>query len=295
MAQFVGPRYGATDFDASRWRDLLSNLFGVGVVRGARPQASAGGDLAVTNPSTLQYSVATGIAIIKGFMYVNDTVAVTGSLSAADPSLPRIDTIVVSWAYTSGVPTATVAVKTGTPASIPVAPSLTQNDTVYEFPLADMRVNAAATVVASITDRRTYTSAILGYTVGHASGNIPISDGTVDTNLNADMVDGFHAGHATGQVAVADGTVVSTLNADQVDGHHASHSGGDVPISDGTVNTTLNADQVDGKHSTDLVNVGAGNLAATPVQLIIVGPTSASLPAAGTKGRVAIVVPFSLP
>jgi hypothetical protein len=51
----------------------------------------------------------------------------------------------------------------------------------------------------------------------------------------------------------------------------------------------LDADTVDGKQATALVQVGTGNQAATPVQLVVVGPTSAALPAAGTKGRIGIV------
>lgn len=40
--------------------------------------------------------------------------------------------------------------------------------------------------------------------------------------LNADLVDGYHAGHAAGQVPVSDGGVNTSLNADLVDGRHAS-------------------------------------------------------------------------
>lgn len=47
--------------------------------------------------------------------------------------------------------------------------------------------------------------------------------------------------------------------------------------------------------ATQCAQVGAGNLAATPLQIIIVGPDSTHLPAAGTKGRIGIVVPFALP
>ena len=41
--------------------------------------------------------------------------------------------------------------------------------------------------------------------------------------------------------------------------------------------------------------VGSGNLAALPVEIIVVGPDSSHLPTAGVKGRIGIVVPFSLP
>lgn len=43
------------------------------------------------------------------------------------------------------------------------------------------------------------------------------------------------------------------------------------------------------------VGIGAGNLAALPIQIIVVGPDSSHLPAAGVKGRIALVLPFSLP
>ncbi len=161
MTVYTGPKFGSTDFDASRWRDLYSNLFGTGVIAGARVQGASGGDLAASATSGLGWSVATGAALIKGFAAIVDTSAATGTLSAADPSLPRIDTIVLSWAYNSGVPTLSVTQVTGTPASSPVAPTLTQTDTTYQLPLADCRVNAGATTIASVTDRRPFARAVI--------------------------------------------------------------------------------------------------------------------------------------
>lgn len=52
-----------------------------------------------------------------------------------------------------------------------------------------------------------------GYDAGNASGNVPVSNGTVNTNLNADMVDGYHAGNSSGQVAVSNGTKCTNLYA----------------------------------------------------------------------------------
>lgn len=37
-----------------------------------------------------------------------------------------------------------------------------------------------------------------GYDAGNASGNIPVSNGTVNTNLNSDMIDGYHASPTPG-------------------------------------------------------------------------------------------------
>jgi hypothetical protein len=49
-----------------------------------------------------------------------------------------------------------------------------------------------------------------GYHAGHADGDVPVSDGTVNTNMNSDMVDGYHA-HAedasTIPIRAADKTV----------------------------------------------------------------------------------------
>ena len=41
-------------------------------------------------------------------------------------------------------------------------------------------------------------------------------------SLNADMVDGYHAGNASGQVAVSNGTVCTNLNADLLDGQQGA-------------------------------------------------------------------------
>ena len=43
---------------------------------------------------------------------------------------------------------------------------------------------------------------------------------------DADTVDGKHAGNSSGQVAVSNSTVCTNLNADMVDGYHASSLGG---------------------------------------------------------------------
>lgn len=71
-----------------------------------------------------------------------------------------------------------------------------------------------------------------GYSTGNASGNIPVSNGTLNTNLNADKVDGCDAGTGANNVLKLDssakvpianlptGTTSSTVSA----GNHL-HSG----------------------------------------------------------------------
>ena len=62
---------------------------------------------------------------------------------------------------------------------------------------------------------------------GASSGQAIVWNGSawapaVVTAGNSDMVDGYHAGNASGQVAVSNGTVNTNLNADFLDGNHAA-------------------------------------------------------------------------
>jgi hypothetical protein len=61
---------------------------------------------------------------------------------------------------------------------------------------------------------------------------VSLSDGTNDVYevpivllvnpIGADMLDGYHAGNASGQIPVSNGTVCTNLNADKLDGRHAT-------------------------------------------------------------------------
>lgn len=72
----------------------------------------------------------------------------------------------------------------------------------------------------------------LGVTVESESEMIPrqriVSVGyalTAETAGDGDTVDGYHAGHSNGEVPISDGTVNTDLNADMLDGYHV----GDIP------------------------------------------------------------------
>lgn len=79
--------------------------------------------------------------------------------------------------------------------------------------LAALQATVAGAVAHSTND---------GHDVGSGTGQVPINDGALNNNLNADMLDGHHSGHAVGDVPVSDGVVCEELNADMLDGHHAS-------------------------------------------------------------------------
>lgn len=73
------------------------------------------------------------------------------------------------------------------------------------------------------------------------------------SGLDADLLDGMQSGNASGNIPVNNGTVNTNLNADKLDGLHATNSSNGIPINNGTVNTNLNADLLDGYHASAFV------------------------------------------
>lgn len=80
--------------------------------------------------------------------------------------------------------------------------------------------------------------------------------------INVDQVDGYHAGNASGNVPVSNGNVNTNLNADKLDGQHGTffqarenHTGTQAPstISPQGAGSGLDADKLDGKHASSFV------------------------------------------
>lgn len=78
------------------------------------------------------------------------------SVDMSDAVLPRIDRVVVSWQTTNYVALPEVIILKGTPASNPVAPTLTNNNILRQISLAAIRIPAGSTAItaAMITDER---------------------------------------------------------------------------------------------------------------------------------------------
>lgn len=74
----------------------------------------------------------------------------------ANATLPRIDRVVISWETTDYVDLPTVTILSGTPASNPTPPALTNNNLMRQISLAKIRIPAGATQITSdmITDER---------------------------------------------------------------------------------------------------------------------------------------------
>lgn len=121
-----------------------------GVVQGVLNSLNTFGD-----SSGLQVKIDTGQAVLQGHFYRNDAL-LTKTLATADPSLARIDSVVVSMDLIGK--TIAVTVLTGTPATTPVAPAVTQNANTWQILLATVNVAAAASTItaANVTDARTY-------------------------------------------------------------------------------------------------------------------------------------------
>lgn len=112
--------------------------------------------LGVTASDGLSVTVAPGIAWLKyaefaGVAYGN-TEAKRLQLDAASTNYPRIDRIVIR--YSKSENKVYLAVRKGTAAKSPSAPAIVRDANTYEISLAQVRVNAGATSVSSITDER---------------------------------------------------------------------------------------------------------------------------------------------
>ena len=138
------------------------------------------GGLAVTAGTGLAVNVAAGRAIIQN-RWIQNSAAMSLTIAAASETYARKDAVVIRLNWSSR--SISIAVKTGTPAASPVAPSMTRNRTTYEMALAYVNVAANATSV-TVTDKRSDSTVCGWVTVAQSTS------GEVDAMLN-DMKTGF--------------------------------------------------------------------------------------------------------
>jgi hypothetical protein len=104
--------------------------------------------------SGMQVKVRSGQALIRGHYYQNSAEA-TLSVTASDPTNPRIDNVVLELDPSAN--SVVLKVVAGTPASSPTAPTVVQTDGgIYQLKLAEVLVGAGVTGIASgdVTDTR---------------------------------------------------------------------------------------------------------------------------------------------
>jgi len=119
----------------------------------------------------MQVKVRTGVAWINGHYFEVDAQE-TLPIATSHATLPRIDRVVVRLDLTNNA--IALAVLTGTPASSPVAPNVTQTSTTWEIGLATINVGAAVSTIAAaaITDERSWaTSGEPNFNINVVLGN----------------------------------------------------------------------------------------------------------------------------
>ena len=138
------------DVNQSNWSDYFYPSIPDGVIAGVGNEM-----LPYGNSSGMVVYISSGECRIRSH---RGSLSATKSLTiaAASSSNPRIDLVVARVNYlTSSI---SIAVKTGTPASTPVAPTATQSaGSTWEIPLAQVAVakNAVTIAAADVTDLRT--------------------------------------------------------------------------------------------------------------------------------------------
>lgn len=131
-------------------RSLFRKLFTTGVMPNPSDtcQVRAGGD-------GMTLIVSPGFAVIEGGLYLEDAER-TLSVTAADPTFDRIDTVVLRWNGNDTVRDCDLHVVAGVPAKTPVRPALNREGSIYEIGLADIFVTKGVATITNekITDTR---------------------------------------------------------------------------------------------------------------------------------------------
>lgn len=105
-------------------------------------------------------NVNTGKALVAQHWYYNDNI-VNLPISSAHPIFNRYTSVILR--YDKNRRTITLATLDGRESDIPVPPTLTQNEDIYEIAIANILVVTGATSIAinNITDVRTYVSGLV--------------------------------------------------------------------------------------------------------------------------------------
>ena len=131
-------------------RTLIRKLFTTGVMPNPSTnfQVNAGTD-------GMTVLVQPGFAVVDGGLCKEDEVR-TLSVTAADSTYDRIDTVVLRWNENVDVRTADLYVLAGTPAETPIRPTLKRAGSIYEIGLADVFITHGIVTITEdkITDTR---------------------------------------------------------------------------------------------------------------------------------------------
>lgn len=136
--------YNAADF---------AHYFSLFIGNGVYPDPSTGLQVKANAVPNMGVSISAGNGWINGY-YITLDAAESRSITTANATLSRIDSVVIGLSYTTR--SITLYVKTGAPSANPVAPTLTRNTSKWELELAQILVAAGAANItqSAITDMR---------------------------------------------------------------------------------------------------------------------------------------------
>lgn len=136
-------------YDAADFAHYFSLFIGNGVY----PDPSTGLQVKANATPNMGVSISAGNGWINGY-YITLDAAESRSITTANATLSRIDSVVIGLSYTTR--SITLYVKTGAPSANPVAPTLTRNTSTWELELAQILVAAGAANItqSAITDMR---------------------------------------------------------------------------------------------------------------------------------------------
>ncbi|PIC65330.1 hypothetical protein CSV79_01530 [Sporosarcina sp. P13] len=171
--------------------------------------------LKISHVNGLQTKIDPGCAYIEGFMYRN-TEDILFTHDQADATNARVDRIVLRLDRNVNARYIKAFIKKGTPATNPKPPTLQRDSVIYEISLAQVKINAGATTIATIKDERLDPAV-----AGLVSSLITIpTDGFIQ-EWNAFMEE---MESAKGQYETSLASWMSQLNQDKVDYENAWES-----------------------------------------------------------------------
>lgn len=254
MAQSSWP-FENIDTSETQFSQWARNI-GEGVKTGAL------NELEVFADSTgMQVKVRSGQAMVRGHYY-QSTAQETLTVTAADLTNPRIDTVIIELDPSAN--SIVLKVIAGSPGVSPSPEPLVQTDAgVYQFKLAEVLIDAAATTIAAgkVTDSRTYLETITGTIAGsQITGEITVA--TIDGDRIINNIDTATIGQSNVTNLVTDlaakAPLTPSVNAKTGAYTLVVDDRGEFITADGTFDITIPASVFSAGDRVDFVNIGTG-------------------------------------
>jgi hypothetical protein len=184
MATDYGPFASGSgaDFGEADWSSLLGAAVPDGVIVHANSLIGLNQLAVSADGSILGVYVATGYAAIRGHWFKNDATA-SVVLDAADALGDRLDLIVLE--LDRSAKTVVLNKVTGIPSVLPAMPALTRTSQTWQIPLAQVRVDAATSLVLAddVTDMRLFAQSVSNGGHVDVQFNAIVYQSTADQNV----------------------------------------------------------------------------------------------------------------